>query len=235
MVNGFSGFESPLMGALESRDRLFPSAQTIAELAELGVRFLIIDAHLYGDRPLQAELDALDALATFAGQHGESYVYELRSDGRGDERRVGAPRLAARPVRVEAEPNAALATFMVDADPGTRWHSGPQRPGAAVLFGFAEPVHLTGLSLLFAGSPMDYPRAYRVEVSADRERWTRVAEAASYQPPLRQFLAPRDLRVDIRFPDTTARWVRVEQTGRDDVYYWSIYEVDFLGAAVQPD
>jgi hypothetical protein len=64
-------------------------------------------------------------------------------------------------------------------------------------------------------SPRDYPRGYRVNVSTDRTHWAEVAANPNNTAPLDVSFAPREVR-----------YIRVEQTGRSDRWWWSIHEIE---------
>jgi hypothetical protein len=64
-------------------------------------------------------------------------------------------------------------------------------------------------------SPHDYPRGYRVKVSTDRTRWTEVAANLNNNAPLDVTFAPREVH-----------YIRVEQTGSSDRWWWSIHEIE---------
>jgi hypothetical protein len=61
----------------------------------------------------------------------------------------------------------------------------------------------------------DYPRAYALQVSTDNTNWTPLAAASGSTPV-----------TAIAFPSTTARYIKLTQTGMTPVFYWSIDELD---------
>jgi hypothetical protein len=73
---------------------------------------------------------------------------------------------------------------------------------------------VSGLGLDSAGSPNDYPRGYVVSLSTDRSQWAEVA---------RKDLNDRAL--EISFGARPARYIRIEQTGSADRWWWSIHGV----------
>jgi hypothetical protein len=78
--------------------------------------------------------------------------------------------------------------------------------------GQVRPV--SGLVLESARSPLDYPRGYVVQVSTDRQAWQEVARQPNNETEL-----------DVTFKPQSARYLRVEQTGQADPWWWSIHEV----------
>jgi hypothetical protein len=63
-------------------------------------------------------------------------------------------------------------------------------------------------------SPNDYPRGYIVRLSEDGVHWEEVARDDHNDRPL-----------DIAFGPRQARYIRVEQTGHDDHWWWSIHQI----------
>ena len=70
-------------------------------------------------------------------------------------------------------------------------------------------------------------------MSDDGERWDPVSAAVTMPGPLywsgTHALRGGVERVLLRFPGRTARFVRLEQTGRDPKYGWSIHEIHVYG------
>jgi hypothetical protein len=62
----------------------------------------------------------------------------------------------------------------------------------------------------------DSPKAYSVSVSNDARRWSSPVAQGAGQSGI----------TTITFPEQTARYVRITQTGTDATYHWSIYELD---------
>ena len=73
---------------------------------------------------------------------------------------------------------------------------------------------VSGLALDTAGSPNDYPRGYVVSLSSDHKQWIEVARNDR-----------NDRALDIRFAARPARYIRIEQTGSSDRWWWSIHGV----------
>jgi hypothetical protein len=76
-----------------------------------------------------------------------------------------------------------------------------------------------GLKFDSAGSPNDYPRGYVVRLSSDHNQWTEVARNEG-----------NDQALDITFGAQPARYIRVEQTGSADRWWWSIHGVTVKGS-----
>jgi hypothetical protein len=73
---------------------------------------------------------------------------------------------------------------------------------------------VSGLRLNIEASPRDYPRGYIVRLSEDQLHWQEVARTEHNDRPLNITFSPRP-----------ARYVRIEQTGRSDHWWWSIHGI----------
>ncbi len=103
----------------------------------------------------------------------------------------------------------------LDGNPATRWSSRAlQQPGMWFELDLNQVRSVGGLGLDSAGSPNDYPRGYVVSLSTDHTQWTEVARNDR-----------NDRALDISFGARPARYIRVEQTGSADRWWWSIHGV----------
>jgi hypothetical protein len=113
----------------------------------------------------------------------------------------------------------------LDGNPDTRWSSrAPQGPGMWVEFDLGQIRSVGGLALDTAASPNDYARGYAVSLSTDRDDWGAVARDDSNDGPL-----------DVTFSPRPARYIRVEQTGHSNRWWWSIHEISVAYAPEEGD
>jgi hypothetical protein len=103
----------------------------------------------------------------------------------------------------------------LDGQSETRWSTrAVQRPGMWFELDLNQVRSVSGLSLDSAGSPNDYPRGYVVSLSSDHKQWTEVARNDR-----------NDRALNISFAARPARYIRIEQTGSADRWWWSIHGV----------
>ena len=103
----------------------------------------------------------------------------------------------------------------LDDDPTTRWSSQiPQQPGMWFEIDLKETRPVRGLVLDSAASPDDYPRGYKILLSTDRQQWAEVAQNDH-----------NDRTLDIDFSPRSARYIRIEQTGASNDWWWSIHGI----------
>ncbi len=106
----------------------------------------------------------------------------------------------------------------LDGSLTTRWSSGAsQSDGQFYAVDMGKAQTFNRLLLETGASSSDYPRGYRIQVSADGTNWTTVASGANGNANLL-----------IQFPVQTARYLRVVQTGTASSW-WSIADLQIYG------
>jgi len=233
LVNGYSGYFPGLYYELLRRYQAMPTSQLVRDMRDLGVRTIIV--HTSQMRPRQAkrtlaDLEGLGQGVRAVARFGKVHVYELLAKP-GEAAATVAPSPQGLVPRgswsASASVNAVSAGKAFDGSLQTRWDTaGIQKKGQWFELDLGRTYTIDGLSLKLSGSSLDYPRGVRVEVTTDGQTWTVVAENDRVIVPIRAFLHPRDITVDIPFPVQEARRVRLVQTGKDRTYYWSIYELN---------
>lgn len=235
MVNGFSGFIPPLYRELASKGRFFPNASAVKDLQDLGVDLLLVDTRRFREQRrlrIESNLDGHQALEQIANLNG-TVVYRI------DPHPAAAQAAAAEKPDWEALEPANLevrASFdnesvrkVLDGNHRTDWRS-PMSPGQWLEVGWNEDRDGFALELDISGSPHDYPRGYRLEVSPDGKRWTTVEEVEEFHPPIAQFLRPRDFVLRFEWSEPGARRLRFVQTGEDSRRPWTVVELRVLNA-----
>ncbi len=107
----------------------------------------------------------------------------------------------------------------IDGRKETRWDTRTsQAPGQWFQIELPAAANLAGLLLDAASSAEDYPRGYKIELSQDGTAWGQPVASGQGTGAL----------TDIAFPPSTARFVRITQTGNVDGRYWSIHELQIL-------
>jgi hypothetical protein len=115
----------------------------------------------------------------------------------------------------------------IDGDEATRWSSGTaQAPGQFYQADMGKTHHVHAVVWDTGGSPGDYPRGYKVEVSLDGQNWKIAAEGE-----------PKDFAdngvLEITFDPVEARFVKVTQTaagGSSGGLWLSLHELRILGS-----
>lgn len=118
---------------------------------------------------------------------------------------------------------------MTDGDLRSRWQCGPQVETQAVIFALDEARSVAGVVLSIGRFSSDFPARLTVAVSEDTAVWRDVWAGKTASLALQGVLAdPARGEIVVTFPSTRARYIRLVQDGRDDVYYWSVAEVEAL-------
>ena len=122
--------------------------------------------------------------------------------------------------KVTASEGADTAALISDGKTDTRWQTvGDQKPGQWIQVELPAETALSGLRLDQWKAQGDWPKTYRLEVSLDGKKWTRLDEASGLPGATEKF-----------FPPTPARFVKVTLTTGHREKHWTIYELDLFAA-----
>ena len=234
LVNGFSGLAPPLYEQLVQRWQERTVAENVADARALGVRYLLVHRTRDG-RPWPAGRELATTLHRTAGvrlrQHyPDAWVFELAGESGGDSRTGPSQPLARlRFATLAATVQQSEIGLAADGQLATRWSTGrPQQPGDTVTVDLGERRPVAGLRLHLGTSPQDYPRGWTVSSSDDGVTWRMQGSGEIDCLPITAFLSPRDPQLDIVFPATATRFIRLTCTANHPEYYWSIHELELL-------
>jgi mono/diheme cytochrome c family protein len=121
--------------------------------------------------------------------------------------------------KVTASHNAATTANAIDHNPETRWDTKTvQAAGQWFQIELPEERTLSGLRLDAGKSRNDFPRGFKVELSADGKTWGKpVAEGKG-----------TGAVTNIEFPLAKAKFIRITQTTTQKNGFWSIHELELL-------
>ena len=121
--------------------------------------------------------------------------------------------------KLTASVNSAGCSAAIDGDAKTRWDThGSQTPGQWFQIELPAETEVAGVRLDAAKSGNDFPRGYKVELSADGTTWSKpVAEGKG-----------GGAITDIPFAPAKAKFIRITQTGAVQGKFWSIHEISVL-------
>ncbi len=237
IVNGMSGYESPVYQEMRLRMDNFPSRATIDDIRDLGVRWVIVHHDLFGDRraAIARRLKRFERELVSVATFGDTEVFETRGTPWLTRAEVRSGFLGARGIwtalprdrwTVRANVNDHLSALAIDGDLESRWNTEPQQPGDEFVVDLGDAATFGNIAMWLYTHPHDYPRGYRVQVSNDGESFSTVAEIERVNVPIAWFVEPLQQAFGITFPETTARYLKVVQTGADPIYVWSIHELE---------
>ena len=178
IVNGASGYNSPVYDEMWRRDDWFPSPAAFDDIRSLGVRWVIVHPGMYGGRwpEIKALLEGYVAHRHLVAHFDDALVYEMRG-GEWLNREEVYVRLADADAgwassprdgwTVAAEPNDHLASLAIDGDVSTRWVSANQKPGDRFEVDLGRIETVDSVVMVLDRNLSDYPRGYRVEISED--------------------------------------------------------------------
>jgi endo-1,3(4)-beta-glucanase len=112
--------------------------------------------------------------------------------------------------------NTGDLKFAIDGDPKTRWSTNQkQQPGQYFQIDMLKKQRFSKIVLSTEGSPNDYARGFILYTSNDGLNWQTVWPGYSNNPV-----------TTITLPKPSeARYIRIEQRGSDNFYWWSIHEL----------
>ena len=120
--------------------------------------------------------------------------------------------------KVTASENPESAGLMSDGKTETRWQTASeQKSGQWVEVELPEETALGGIRLDEWKAQGDYPKTYRMEVSLDGQKWTRVVEANGLPGASEKYFAP-----------TKAKFVKLTLTGVQRGNRWTICELQLF-------
>ena len=121
--------------------------------------------------------------------------------------------------KLTASHKPADCAAAIDGDAGSRYTTGAsQAPGMWLQIELPQETAVAGVVLDSIKSPNDYPRGYKVEVSADGQAWSKPVAIGKGTPG----------NTDIAFDPVKAKHIRITQTGSVNGLFWSIHELQVL-------
>jgi F5/8 type C domain len=228
VVNGYSGYFAPHYGPLRHLlERHDP--MVLAQLTSFGPLEVVVDHdqdtngewRAYISRQRDAEIvHRSDAFTAFRLPRSKT-TYAL-------------PKFSGHPLSisgVRASRFQDLVPNMTDGNRVTRWSTGgPQEPGNEVTVDLGSVQHVEGLELQLAGYDADFPRLLTIDLSEDGTTWSQAwSGPTAFIAYLAALEDPLNLPLRIAFTQSPARFIRMRQSGRDPIYYWTITELRVYG------
>jgi len=173
----------------------------------------------HNDRPLDVKFSPHPARYIRIEQIGSDPVYWWSIHGVSVKSGKYTPGITASASHNNVLSGADSIAQALDGRPETRWSTrAVQLPGMWFELDLNQVRTVSGLSLDSAGSPNDYPRGYVVKLSSDHNQWIEVARNER-----------NDRALDISFGARSSRYIRIEQTGSAERWWWSIHGVTVKG------
>jgi hypothetical protein len=136
---------------------------------------------------------------------------------------------------VSASCSEQMLPLVTDGDYTTRWECGPQMPGQTLTADLGRAVDIAAVVPALGEFRSDQPRRLLVDISRDGVEWqeawngdvrTETLEAEMVDPLKNRLVVPLGRR--------SARYVRLRQMAQDEVFYWSIAELEVWPAGDAP-
>ena len=240
LVNGYSGYRSPLHHLLAGRAlQVYESYGLLLRgLRAIGVRYVVVHEERFADPEfaqsiLATMLRETDQILNWRG-FGRTVAIELVPwNAEWDE----LPRESPPATGLLTSSRFQIATThapdrldaAVDSDFHSRWLSSrPQSGEERVRIQFDQPTDVAHVRLWMGPvSFLDYPRYLVIESSGDGRAFRELYRGRGFPRLLLGVLEGKPFApMDFALPQNASRVIRLRQTGRDATFYWSIHEFE---------
>jgi len=121
--------------------------------------------------------------------------------------------------KLTANVNPGGCSAAIDGDAKTRWDTkASQTPGQWFQIELPAETEVAGVRLDSKNSARDFPRGFKVELSADGKTWSKPVAEGKGGGPI----------TDIAFAPVKTKFIRITQTGSVNGKHWSIHELAVL-------
>jgi len=232
LVNGTSGFYPPGYIILSEAMEYFPSERTIDLLNNLGVDYILVHTGLYQKRDGTSVIENLKKYqheVSLLKEVQGDFLYRLLRPFAQKEQTEAFSEVGERSRwRASASLNSDKAELALDGNPLTGWSTkSPQKEGDFFSLDLGSIQKVEKVELSLAEKPLEFPRGYRLEGSADGASWSVLAEDPDYFPELQPEMIEdySKYKVEIPFASHEVRYLRLILTRAHKDYRWSIQEI----------
>jgi hypothetical protein len=231
VVNGYSGYAPPAYRIVREAMDSFPTRKTYQLLQDLDVEYILVHTNSFRKdrgRKLAGLLKESPEKAELIAEADGDCLFRVTPEKK---ERKGEPRLAKVEGREEwsarANKNPHLVSLAFDGDPATGWSTGfPQEKGDFFLLDLGSAHVIKKIELLLNNRPLDFPRAFKTEGSLDGSSWELLDENPMYFPQITRSKVEDFMTyvVEVTFPPSTCRFLRITLTASHEARHWSIQE-----------
>jgi hypothetical protein len=219
-VNGYSGYEPPHYGRLREASR-----QEDAEVLNFFAKRSDLHVVVRDDSPRHIALvERQPGVEVVGAAHGLRQ-YRIPRQGTQSASEPTGDRLAIASLSVSCSPEKML--LAIDGKTETRWECGAQHAGQEVTVDLGT-VSTVGMIVPALGRfTTDYPRHLVVETSVGGNNWEQAWDDGTLVEAFEAVVRdPRRTPMVIPFTPRLARYVRLRLMSRDDVWFWTITELE---------
>ena len=238
LVNGFSGFSTPLVRYFEDSTKLRDYRQyndVLNGLRAVGVRYVVIHGHRFRNAEevsilitaIQNEVEHLENSWFF----GTNWIFELKpSDESYELPQNTGSRINRSAFHASASHDQRRLERAFDGDYRTRWTSDSAQAGnESIELRFDQPTDVSHVRLWLRRTDFnDYPRQLLIETTEDGEHWEELYQGRGFPRLLLSLVERLDnfyAYVEVPLPANQSKTLRLRQTRSDRVFYWSIHEL----------
>lgn len=239
LVNGYSGYSPPAYRVVREAMEKFPDRWTLDLLENLGVEYVLVHTREFRPDKGRASVSRLAEFserAELVEERNGDYLYRLlpwRAGHPGPSLPSGGRPVGNRALwKAQASKNAPRVGRAFDGDPKTFWSTGyPQQEGDFFHLDLGQLESFSRVEFLLEDQPLDYPRNFVVEASADGSAWTTLDRGVDYFPPLRREMVEdfSQYKVLASLSPGRARYLRFRLLAPHEARHWSIAEILLVG------
>ncbi|MGB8951594.1 MAG: discoidin domain-containing protein [Candidatus Aminicenantales bacterium] len=233
IVNGYSGYSPPGYRIVREAMEAFPSFRTFQLLQDLEVTHILVHTQGAGAergrkivRRLREFEDQIELIEQIQGDFLYRRLPQAKIE-KTEEEILSAIRDRTR-WKATSSKNPDKAGLAFDGDLNTGWTTGyPQQQGDFFWLDLGSMHRLRKIELFLNNHPLDYPRSFVVEGSADGVSWVRLAEKAHFFPAISRSMIEDFSKyvVDVSFEPCSIRCLRISLTRSHEARHWSINEI----------
>ncbi len=238
LVNGFSGFSSPLVRYFEDSAKLRDYRQyndVLYGLRAIGVRYVVIHGHRFRNteevsmlvEAIQNEVGHLENSWFF----GTNWIFELKpSDETYELPQNTGTRISRATFHASASHDQRRLERAFDGDYRTRWTSDAAQAGHEwIELRFDQPTDVSHVRLWLRRADFnDYPRQLLIETTEDGQHWEELYQGRGFPRLLLSLVERLDnfyAHIEVPLPVNQTKTLRLRQTRSDRIFYWSIHEL----------
>lgn len=233
IVNGYSGYSPPSYWPMADRMMNIPDEDTIEVIKYLGIKYVIVHKSLLKDwrwNDIEDKMGRYKDIFALRYKDDSDSIYEITDKNYSKYPEIKPIYISKDNWSIDTNCNPEDIGKAIDNDLSTRWHSGiMQEPDMFVKLDMGGTRKIQAVSMYFGNAPNDYPRGIKLEISMDGKQWKKIPIKFIYANYIKHLLEyPKDNRMILRFEPEEAGYIRLVQTGGNDSFFWSIYELDVM-------
>jgi hypothetical protein len=231
MVNGYSGYSPPAYWPIAEKMKDFPDEDTVEILKYLKTKYVVVheeDIANWKYPSVVNKMGKYQDVFKLVFHDGTDYIYELLDTSIKSCKKVKYECIPKNKWSIVSNCGVDETNSLIDNNYETRWQSGAsQRCGMQIQLDLGKIEKVAGVSMYLGKASNDYPRGIDIEISNDTKQWKKIPLKSIYVNYIKNLIEyPKNKCMFIDFMPEESRYIRITETRNNDVFFWSIYELD---------